>query len=81
MPAGPAPTTRMSFFAAAGSTAPSSPSTSGFTVHEIGLPNMMPLRQRKQPMQGRISEVLPSAAFLANWASQTFARPIMQASA
>ena len=81
MPAGPAPMTSTSRFFLAGSTAPSSCSTSGFTVQAMGLPNMMPVRQRKQPMHGRMSSVAPAAALLQNSASQRLARPIMQASA
>ncbi len=81
MPAGPAPTTSTFFFSAAGSKPASSCSTSGLTVQEMGLPNMMPFRQRRQPMQGRTSSARPAAALLQNSASHRLARPIMQMSA
>ena len=82
MPAGPLPITSTFFFSAAGARVSSfSSSKEGFTVQATRLPNMMPFRQRRQPMQGRMSSAFSAATLLANSGSHRFARPIMQMSA
>ena len=82
MPAGPPPITSTCFFSCAtGILSSFSSSRDGLTVHATRFPNMMPFRQRRHPMQGRISSSLPSQAFCTNSGSQRFARPIMQISA
>ena len=53
----------------------------GFIVQATGLPNIMPFKQRKHPIHGRISSMRPSFALLANSGSQRLARPIIHASA
>ena len=78
IPAGPPPITNTFFFSTAGATA--SDCTDGLTVHEIGLPNIIPVRQRPQPIQGRISSVFPANALLANALSQRLGLPIIQIS-
>ena len=78
MPAGPPPITKTFFFSLAGSTL--SDCTDGFTVQEIGFPNIIPVKQRPQPIQGRISSVFPANALFANSLSHKFGRPIMQIS-
>ena len=82
MPAGPPPITRIFFFSSASGTLSSfSNSKEGFMVQDTRLPNIIPFKQRRQPIHGRISSSRPSIALFTNSGSQRFARPIMQASA
>ena len=52
----------------------------GLMVQATLFPNMIPFKQRKQPMQGRISSSFPSFALFTKSGSHKLARPIMQIS-
>ena len=74
--------TRIFFLTSAGLSVSSfSSSKDGFTVQATRLPNIIPFKQRRQPMHGRISSSFPHFALLAKSGSHRLARPIMHISA
>ena len=56
-------------------------SREGLIVQATRFPNIIPFKQRRQPMHGRISLSIPLSALLANSGSHKLALPIMQISA